>query len=678
MSAYVKVNRRAMSALGALVAATVVTGLAGVPAHAATPQEQLAATAVAENGNGPCAHGGYDDGLSQSSSCDGHGGQSQAWCADFVGWVWAHNNVSGMGMLTDAAASFYQYGLKYGTKSNTPHVGDAVVYGYSNGWAQHVAMVTGISNGVVTITGGNQGHSQSSEGLVSTNSTTHYAVGDAPWGQVISGYISPVLQKATPPKVSLQGLPGTSVTGVASLSSSVSAGTYGISTVEYYLDGEKIATRSTAPYSYSFDTSRVPDGKHILSVEVTDTQGNTGGDRAQIITSNGESGSTFDADFNGDGKSDVGVLYDYGQTSDGTNHVGLWTYLSNGSGFNKPVKVWDNVDAGSGSWNWDRSKVTSGDFNGDGKSDVAVLYNNGQQSDGTNRTSLWTFTSNGSGFNKPVKVWDNVDAGSGSWNWNRSKVTSGDFNGDGRTDVGVLYNNGQQSDGTNRTSLWTFTSTGSGFGNPAKKWDNVDAGSGSWNWDRSKVTAGDFTGDGKADVAVLYDNGQQSDGNNRTTLWTFTSTGSGFNAPLRKWDNTESDVTSWNWDRSKLTVGDYTGDGKADIGVLYNNGQTEDSRNKSALWTFVSTGAGFGNPLRKWDSGSDSWNTDASKLTSGDFDGDGKTDIGVLYGYGQQDDGTNRTGLWKFTSTGPAFNNPTLAFDSANFTSWNWENSKLA
>ncbi|MYX29725.1 esterase, partial [Streptomyces sp. SID8381] len=95
-------------------------------------------------------------------------------------------------------------------------------------------------------------------------------------------------------------------------------------------------------------------------------------------------------------------------------------------------------------------------------------------------------------------------------------------------------------------------------------------------------------------------------------------------------------------------------------------------------WTFVSTGAGFGNPLRKWDSGSDSWNTDASKLTSGDFDGDGKTDIGVLYGYGQQDDGTNRTGLWKFTSTGPAFNNPTLAFDSANFTSWNWENSKLA
>ncbi|MCX4452869.1 hypothetical protein OOK58_12315 [Streptomyces sp. NBC_01728] len=107
--------------------------------------------------------------------------------------------------------------------------------------------------------------------------------------------------------------------------------------------------RDTAPpYSYSFDTSRVPGGKHALSVEVTDTPGNTGGDSSQIITSNGDSGSTFNADFNGDGKSDVGVLYDYGQTSDGINHVGLWTYLSNGSGFNNPVKVWDNVDAGSG------------------------------------------------------------------------------------------------------------------------------------------------------------------------------------------------------------------------------------------------------------------------------------------------------------------------------------------
>ncbi|MEU7556630.1 esterase, partial [Streptomyces sp. NPDC044571] len=209
--------------------------------------------------------------------------------------------------------------------------------------------------------------------------------------------------------------------------------------------------------------------------------------------------------------------------------------------------------------------------------------------------------------------------------------------------------------------------------------DNDDRTTGSWNWDRSKVVAGDFTGDGKADVGVLYDNGQQSDGKNITALWTFTSTGAGFNGPVKKWDNDDTITGSWNWDRSKVTVGDYNGDGKADVGVLYDNGQTEDSRNVSALWTFTSTGSGFNGPAKKWDSGSDSWNSKSSKITSGDFNGDGKTDVGVLYGYGQQDDGTNRTGLWKFTSTGAGFNNPAMSWDSATtFGSWNWDASKLA
>ncbi|MFJ3206748.1 FG-GAP repeat domain-containing protein, partial [Streptomyces flaveolus] len=124
-----------------------------------------------------------------------------------------------------------------------------------------------------------------------------------------------------------------------------------------------------------------------------------------------------------------------------------------------------------------------------------------------------------------------------------------DFDGDGRGDVGVLYDNGQQSDGANRTALWTFTSTGTGFGAPVRKWDST--GSISWMWSRSKVTSGDFDGDGRSDVAVLYDNGQQSDGAGRTALWTLTSTGSGFGAPVRKWDSTGT--ISWNWQRSELT-----------------------------------------------------------------------------------------------------------------------------
>ncbi|WP_240361023.1 FG-GAP repeat domain-containing protein [Streptomyces clavuligerus] len=91
------------------------------------------------------------------------------------------------------------------------------------------------------------------------------------------------------------------------------------------------------------------------------------------------------------------------------------------------------------------SKVTTGDYNGDGRDDVGVLYNNGPSlRTAPTRPRWWTFTSNGTAFAQPVRKWDNVSTNSGSWNWDRSKPVSGDFNGDGNADVGILYNNGQK------------------------------------------------------------------------------------------------------------------------------------------------------------------------------------------------------------------------------------------
>ncbi|ANB06390.1 hypothetical protein SAM40697_2431 [Streptomyces ambofaciens] len=314
------------------------------------------------------------------------------------------------------------------------------------------------------------------------------------------------------------------------------------------------------------------------------------------------------ADFDGDGRGDVGVLYDYGQGTDGTHRTALWTLTSGGTGFGSPVRVWDSATGGS--WNWSRSKAFTGDFDGDGDGDVGVLYDYGRQSDGTNRTALWTLTSGGTGFGKPVKVWDS--AGSISWEWSRSKVVTGDFDGDGRDDVGVLYGNGAGSDGAHRTALWTLTSSGTGFGKPVKVWDST--GSISWDWERSKVTSGDFDGDGRGDVGVLYGNGQGADGANRTALWTLTSNGAGFGAPVRRWDSTGS--ISWDWERSKVTSGDFDGDGRTDVGVLYDNGQGTDGAHRTALWTLTSNGAGFGAPVRRWDSAaSGSWTWSRSELT---------------------------------------------------------------
>ncbi|MFD5421434.1 CHAP domain-containing protein [Streptomyces sp. NPDC127069] len=170
------------------LAATAATMIFASPASASALTDGIAATARAEEGNGACAHGGYVGGENQSSSCY-NGQRTHAWCADFAGWVWARNGVTGLSALDDMADSFYDYGVKYGTLSSTPHVGDAVVYNHGGSYADdHVAIVTGISGNWVTITGGNQG---GAPGHVSTHSTDAWQVGSSPWGQRISGYISP-------------------------------------------------------------------------------------------------------------------------------------------------------------------------------------------------------------------------------------------------------------------------------------------------------------------------------------------------------------------------------------------------------------------------------------------------------------------------------------------------------
>lgn len=224
-------------------------------------------------------------------------------------------------------------------------------------------------------------------------------------------------------------------------------------------------------------------------------------------------------DFNGDGKSDLV----YRRTSDGLAEIQLLngtTAIGGGVISNNPF------DSG-----W--SIVATGDFNGDGDADLTWRRN----SDGLVELQFLNGTSaRGGGIiaNNPF----------GS-DW--SIVARGDFNGDGRTDL--VWR--RASDGVTEIQLLNGTSS-LGGGLIAKNPFGTD-------W--TVVGAGDFNGDGKADLVWQ----RQSDGvveiqylNGNTAI------GGGLiqNNPLG---------SGWN----VAGVADFNGDGRSDLVYRRSDGATE-------------------------------------------------------------------------------------------------------
>jgi hypothetical protein len=212
--------------------------------------------------------------------------------------------------------------------------------------------------------------------------------------------------------------------------------------------------------------------------------------------------------------------------------------------------------------------VTTGDFNGDGKLDLAVANSN----DST--VSILLGTGTGSFGAK-------TDFATGTLPYS---VTTGDFNGDGKLDLAVgNYNGGS-------VSILLGTGTGS-FG--AK----TDFGTGLAPY---AVTTGDFNGDGKTDLAVAN--------SSSSSVSILLGTGTGSFGAKTDFGLGSSPV--------KVTTGDFNGDGKTDLVAADYVDATVSVLLGDGTGTF---GARTNYPV----------GTNPQSVTTGDFNGDGKLDLAV-------------------------------------------------
>ncbi|WP_328873357.1 FG-GAP-like repeat-containing protein [Streptomyces sp. NBC_00287] len=271
------------------------------------------------------------------------------------------------------------------------------------------------------------------------------------------------------------------------------------------------------------------------------------------------------------------------------------------------------VRTASGDTIWSSNTVVRNDLSGDGRSDFAVWYDNADGRDGIHRFTTaadGTFQTPGNGYMSTADTWNAANA----------KTVTGDYNGDGLADVAGVYG---YSDGA--LAIWTWLAKADGTYATPFRTANVSG----WTFTRLSFFSGDFDGDGRDDIGAWYD---YAAGHDR--LFTFRSAeNGGFTAPT---SSLTIEAGNWTADLAKLATGDYNGDGRDDLAAFY----TYDS-GVARIWSFLANAdGGFNSGVKNWEA--PSWGVrDRTTVYSGDFDGDGRDDLVAWYDYSDGSDGVH-------------------------------------
>ncbi|MEV4130681.1 RICIN domain-containing protein [Dactylosporangium sp. NPDC049742] len=301
-------------------------------------------------------------------------------------------------------------------------------------------------------------------------------------------------------------------------------------------------------------------------------------------------------DATGDGRADLTVL-----TDAGAGKSALWRLDLPASGAAASALAPQGV---SGVYTTASVKTTQGDYDGDGLSDVAVF-----STSGTNVT-VSVQRSDGNGLYSSA-----VLATLAGWDLAKMRVLSGNYDNDPqhRDDLAVVYND--------NTTVWTYrilvangTAGTPSFAAPATWYTQPASGGADWN--RMKVVAGDFDGDQLVDIGVFYDYGGC-----QTRMWVNYNTVASFQG-IFTWDSGPGNFC-WAASDQQLT-GDFNADGRSDVLHVYRFGTC----NMSLFVQYGNADRTVSAVVGRYASGTYTW-CDNNTFQVGDFNGDGRADVGA-------------------------------------------------
>ncbi len=313
-------------------------------------------------------------------------------------------------------------------------------------------------------------------------------------------------------------------------------------------------------------------------------------------------------DLNADGKLDLSVGSYAFSGGDGNGRTYLF-YSQNGQiNTNKTL-------TGAGTNNYFGSSFAKGDFNSDGRIDLAV----GAEGVSSDAGAVYLFYNDGT-LPTAAGSADLTITGTALSDFFGVAMTAGDFNADGRTDIAV----GARGHSTNTGRAYIFYNDGS-TPTAAGSADVTITGGASGDYFGISLATGDMNTDNKDDLIVGAERYSTSTGR----AYAFLNDGS-IPTTAGTADVTFTGVATNNRFGGALAVGDYDNSGTDDLFI----GAYGRNTNTGRVYLFRNTTATIDNTSDDTITGASTNDFLGASMTTGDFDDDGDTDIAFsAYGY---------------------------------------------